>query len=119
MKCSKCGYEIFVGVKCPSCGQVNDDNTTQATSKPTSTTNTSTYISAYPLTDSGNTNFDTYKDDSVSIALCLLSFFVPIFGIIYWFITRWDTPKKAAMCGIASLVAYGISGIISLIMIAF
>lgn len=44
------------------------------------------------------------NDDYVSIGLCMLSFLVPIFGIIYWACTRKKTPHKARACCAAMFI---------------
>lgn len=45
------------------------------------------------------------SDDEISIGLCILSFFFPIFGIIYWPVKHSQTPKKAMACGIVAIVS--------------
>ncbi len=53
----------------------------------------------------------TSQDDEVNVGLCILSFFIPLFGIIYWPIMSSVAPKKARACGITGIV----SGILSLL----
>lgn len=48
-------------------------------------------------------------DDSVSVGLVILSVFIPVFGIIYWPVKAKTRPKCARACGIASLIAWGLS----------
>ena len=45
------------------------------------------------------------RDDRVSFGLCLLSFLLPLFGIIYWPVRYPDTPRTAAACGITALLS--------------
>ena len=44
-------------------------------------------------------------DDSVSILLCLLAFFVPLFGLIYWVVKDDQKPRQATACGFAGLLS--------------
>ncbi len=53
--------------------------------------------------------------DEVSVGLCVLSFFVPLFGVIYWPLKHKETPKKAKACGITALVSWGVSLLFSII----
>ena len=87
--CSKCGKELLdEAVICPGCG-----------------------CSVAPI----NTPVVNSEPDEVSIGFCVLAFFVPLFGIIYWAIKSKETPKKAKACGITAIVSWVISFIFGLI----
>lgn len=84
--CSKCGKEILdEAIVCPNCGcaVVNPATPQQI------------------------------KDDQVSVGLCVLSAFIPLFGLIYWAVKYKETPKKAKACGITALISWGVTLIIS------
>ena len=47
--------------------------------------------------------------DEISVGFCVLSAFVPLFGVIYWAVKAKETPKKAKACGITALISWGVS----------
>ena len=88
--CSKCGKEIMEeAIVCPHCG-----------------------CAATPAASGVATN------DQVSVGLCILSVFIPLFGVIYWPVKHKETPKKARACGIAALISWGISVVFSILLTA-
>lgn len=91
MFCSKCGTEISdEAVVCVHCGcAVTPAQSTVAT----------------PVAE----------EDKVSIGFCILSFLVPLFGIIYWALKYKETPKKAKACGITAIVSWVASFVFSII----
>lgn len=94
--CTVCGNQIVdEAVICPSCGcAVNTPRNTQFTQ----TVN---------------------QPDEVSVGLCILSFFIPLFGIIYWAVKYKETPKRAKACGITGLISWGVSILVSIISMIF
>ena len=91
--CSKCGKEIVdEAVVCPGCGC--------AVAAPN--------VGTTPTAVSGVV-------DEVSIGLCVLAAFIPLFGIIYWPLKYKETPKKAKACGITALVSWGVGFIFSIL----
>lgn len=90
MYCSKCGKEVEETVNfCPSCGTkiINPDNLK------TETTNNSKYQSIkYSRMDLDNPN------DVPTTGLMVLSFIIPIVGIILYCLWSHDFPKKAKCC---------------------
>ena len=87
--CSKCGKEIMdEAVICPGCGCAVSDSP----------------VAAKPAVA-----------DEVNIGLCVLSFFIPLFGVIYWPLKHKETPVKAKACGIVGLVSWGLNIIFSII----
>ena len=64
-------------------------------------------------------NENKANTDRVSIGLCILCFFVPIVGIIYWAIMKDDSPRQARACGITALVSAALSIVFSLIATIF
>lgn len=81
MFCSKCGTEISdEAVVCVHCGNA----IAQPETKPET-----------PVVE-----------DKVSIGFCILSFFIPLFGVIYWALKYKETPRKAKACGITAIVSW-------------
>ena len=81
--CTKCGKEIHdEAVICPGCG----------------------CSTGYVANDEQKDNTTTPSDE-ISVGLCVLSVFVPLFGIIYWIVKHKETPKKARICGIAAIIS--------------
>ena len=83
--CSRCGRELHdEAIICPGCGSACDP----------------AMNAAFGYTD---------KKDKTSVGLCILAFFIPLFGIIYWAIKRTEAPKRAKAVLITALVSYGIN----------
>lgn len=77
--CSTCGKEILdEAIICPSCG----------------------CAVVAPQVVSMN--------DNVSVGLCILSAFIPLFGFIYWPLNHKTTPKKAQACGITAICSFAL-----------
>lgn len=89
--CTKCGKELMdEAVVCTGCGcaVANAPQSIQTT---------------------------TTEADEVSIGLCVLAAFIPLFGVIYWPLKHKETPKKAKACGITALVSWGVGILFSII----
>ena len=83
--CSRCGKELVdEAVICTACGCACDPSMNAAF---------------------GN----AAKEDKVSVGLCILAFFIPLFGLIYWAIKREETPKRANAIGLCALISWGIN----------
>ena len=52
------------------------------------------------------------ENDKVSVGFCILSFFIPLFGLIYWGRNRWQKPTRARACGIVGLISLVINLIV-------
>lgn len=82
MFCKKCGKEIADDAKfCPSCG-----DTVAATSEKKEEAVT----------------VEIPKDE-ISVGFSILSFLIPIFGIIYYFVKRKQFKTKAEACLISAI----------------
>ena len=91
--CSKCGKELVDdAIICTGCGCACD-----------------------PTMNAAFGNNVNKEEDKVSVGLCVLAFFIPIFGLIYWAIKRQDTPKKANAIGITALISWGVNVVSSII----
>ena len=80
--CSKCGKEILdEAIVCPNCGcAVVNPGLSQE-----------------------------IANDQISVGLCVLAAFFPLFGIIYWPLKHKETPKRAQACGITAIIAWIVS----------
>ena len=80
--CQHCGKEMMdEAVVCPNCGcSAQAANSTQA----------------------------NQVDESVSAGLVVLSFLIPLFGVIYWPVMAKTRPKCAKVCGITALVTWAV-----------
>lgn len=58
------------------------------------------------------------KEDEVNIGLCVLSGFIPLFGLIYWAIQFKTYPKTAKACGLTALIVWVCTFFISMISMA-
>ena len=86
MFCNKCGKEIADdAVVCIHCGRSVENRAVEASA----------------------------EEDKASVGLCILSVFIPLFGIIYWPLKHKETPKKAKACGIAAIISWGVSFVLS------
>ena len=54
-------------------------------------------------------------DESVSVGLVVLSVLIPLFGIIYWPVQAKARPKCARTCGIAAIISWGVSFVLSMV----
>ena len=93
MYCTRCGKELEDDEKfCPNCGEpVRLENRTGYTSM-------EDYAS-----DNG---YAYYEEDRASIGLCVVSFLFPFMGVIFYFMKRRMTPKKAKACLITGIVSF-------------
>ena len=77
--CSKCGKELVdEAVICVGCGCM---------------------VGEMPKSRRSN------NDDEISIGLCVLAFFFPLFGIIYWPVKHEQSPRRARACGIVGIAS--------------
>ena len=58
------------------------------------------------------------SDDSVNAGFVVLSVFIPLFGIIYWPLNTKTHHKTAQACGIAAIISWAISAIVSAVYFA-
>lgn len=58
----------------------------------------------------------TVREDKTNVGLCILSVFIPLFGIIYYCIKRKEKPKEAKGCLISGLISAGVNILISIIL---
>lgn len=79
--CTFCGHQMLDNaVICPNCGCPRSKSSRRAFRR---------------------RNFT----DTISIALCILSFFLPIFGLIYYAVKDEEKPCRASACGYVAAFA--------------
>lgn len=61
----------------------------------------------------GNAMDNSVSEDRINVGLCILSSFIPLFGIIYWVLKGKETPRKARTCGIVAIVSWVVSFVCS------
>lgn len=92
MYCHQCGKEIpDSSTFCPYCGVALNSMSNQ-----------------YQTNQQSNTQYNGEKDEP-NIGFAILSFFVPIAGIVLYFVWRNEFPKKAKSClkgFVGSIVLY-------------
>ncbi len=80
--CSKCGKELVdEAVICTNCGCA---------------------VVAPPSHPFSNSN------DQINFGLCVLAFFIPLFGIIYWPVKHKECPKNAKTVGIVGIASWAL-----------
>ena len=84
--CTHCGKEIMdEAIICPNCGCGTGKNSVPS------------------------------EDDNISVGLCILAYFLPLFGFIYWPLKHRECPKRAKACGITAIVSAALSIVGSII----
>lgn len=95
MHCLKCGKQVDEKAQyCPSCGTAKV-----------------THISGKNIPESQQA---AYANDTSSVGLNVLSFLLPVVGLILFLTMRGTTPKRAKLIGISALAGFGLSLIVSL-----
>lgn len=93
-KCNYCGHELNDNNKfCPNCGARCENNSTISVE--------STY-GAYSYNVPPK---ESEKNDGSSIGFGILSFFIPIVGLILFLVWHDEYPKRAKSCGIGALIS--------------
>ena len=96
MKCSHCGYDVGEKLVCPQCGQRANHQ----------------YV---PCIDATLYSDRALYDDEPNLFMIFLAFFVPLFGIIYYFTHIKYVQKKSRVYAISSLCGYATSLLVVLI----
>ena len=95
--CSNCGKELQDGASfCSNCG-------TAAIQEP----KPEAFIVEEPK--------KAPVEEKANVGLCILSFIIPLFGIIYWAVMNSEQPKTAKACGITALVSWGVGILVSVL----
>lgn len=95
MRCNVCNNEISNEAKfCPICGSMVQVNTVN-----------NNFVSSAPIVE-----------EKANVGLAVLSFFIPLAGLILFLVKRKEEPKTAKACGISALVSWLI-GILLVVLI--
>ena len=126
MFCKECGKKVEDGNKfCTGCGRRIEPISTYTISN-----NEELYINRKENSNIQNINYNNQnysnqnvnyvaKEDKPSILLNIVSFFIPIVGLILFLTMRNETPKKAKSIGITALIGYIFSIIVSVLLVIF
>lgn len=116
MFCNKCNTQVPEGTKfCPTCGNslVTFDNNSQVNfSQTNGSFNQNVPLNAQfnQTTETGNfTGQVVEKEDKASIGLAILSWFIPLAGLIIFFVKKKTSPKTAKVSGICALISFILS----------
>ncbi|MBR7133395.1 MAG: zinc ribbon domain-containing protein [Clostridia bacterium] len=89
MYCSNCGKEVNENAAvCVNCG--------------------------YALNNAANVQNEA---DKVSVGLVILAVLIPLFGFIYWALRYKETPKRAKACGIAAIISWVLSFVLTIVLV--
>lgn len=126
MYCNKCGSNVAEGTKfCPTCG--NDltvvQNEQVVAEQPTTNVETNINegevnnvaqpampeVNAQPVTPEATTQAAPVKEDKANIGLAILSWFIPLAGLIIFIAQKEKSPKTAKVSGICALISFLLS----------
>lgn len=107
--CSKCGQQLpDQAIFCTNCGNsVSEPDAAQSQSQPQYQPQYQPQFQPQPQ-PYPNPYTNPYYD-RVSVGLCVLAAFIPLFGFIYWPLKHRETPRKARACGITAIVSWAVS----------
>lgn len=114
MFCKNCGQLLPDGtVFCTKCGAnqtlENTPPQTELNAQPQNTGYEPPYNTAYYPTN------PPVKEDKSNVGLNILSWFIPLFGIIYYFVVREKKPKEAKGTLKTALISFGVNFVLAFI----
>ena len=98
MNCNKCNNVVQPGTQfCPNCGNklIVEVNSSQNYSQPIQE-------NQIPI----NHDINNGKEDKANVWLVILSWFIPIAGLIIFFVKKEDSPKTAKASGLCALISF-------------
>lgn len=122
MYCSKCGKLLNEDDKfCSKCGELinksSDNFSTENVVERNEESNYSTFNQ-----NINNSNPYTYvkeKKEKANPVLVIVSFLIPIIGLIIFIVNKNDKKRTANACGVAALIGFIISLILSIVGVGF
>ena len=128
INCPNCNNQVPEGTKfCPSCGAQIPEPTQNAVPQGAPVAHQGYVQGENPYQQFNNPQYpnvnrqtpynqpNMIQEDKTNVGLCILSVFVPLFGIIYYFCTRQKKPREAKGCLKAGLISAGVSILLSII----
>ena len=121
MYCNKCGASVAEGTKfCPSCGNdLTAIQNNQVVEQPTTNVGVVNNVEqpvtqetvvqpvnneAQPVTPT--TTQTAVKEDKANVGLAILSWFIPLAGLIIFIVQKDKSPKTAKVSGICALISF-------------
>lgn len=117
MVCKNCGKEIENGAKfCPYCGKEVTE-TTKTNDSQASNSAEDKNVYEHTANQSGSNNFSgPVKEEKANVGFAILSFFIPLAGLIIFLVKKDNEPKTAKVSGICALVSFVLGIILSVVM---
>ena len=124
MFCRECGKMIQEGSKfCIGCGtkvepitmKNNAVREKEVNTNDKTTTVVDSNTNAINYGNKNNVSNQVNANDKRSIGLNIVSFLVPLVGLILFLVMKKETPKKAKAIGISALVGYILSIVVSVV----
>ena len=121
MYCNKCGASVAEGTKfCPSCGNdLTAIQNNQVVEQPTTNVGVVNNVEqpvtqetviqpvnneAQPVTPTATQT--AVKEDKANVGLAILSWFIPLAGLIIFIVQKDKSPKTAKVSGICALISF-------------
>lgn len=118
MYCPKCGAQIQDGsTECSVCHESTESAQGTAAGSDNSQQHYQPAYQTPPAYSQAYPGQPGFENDKSSVGFNILSFFVPLVGLILFLTWKDKTPKKAKGCGIGALVGF-IVGVVLSVMIA-
>lgn len=129
MFCRECGKKVEEGNKfCTGCGakiepikvqkvKVQEEGKENINENDNLSNNANTNNTVNDNHTSNNVIYKENKEDKFSVGFNILSFFIPLVGLILFLVYRKESPKKAKGIGICALIGYILVTILSIIFI--
>lgn len=111
MVCNKCNAQVQDGVQyCPNCGNnlaaASVDNTMNAANANTENQPVMPDVNQNSGVSPANNGNQNNGQDKVNVWLVVLSWFIPLAGLIIFFVKKDSSPKTAKASGICALISF-------------
>ena len=108
MVCPKCNASIDENLKfCPNCGASIENNNSNSVESEANVENTAFEVNnSEPVVNNAANVNSTPIQDKVNVWLVILSWFIPLAGLIIFFVKKKTSPKTAKASGICALISF-------------